>query len=630
MMARLLTTALLLFAFVAMPAAASAQTAATLFQRATTREATARKTPTIAALRAAVTSYETVVRRYPRSSFCDDALWNGAELARFTYERFAEDADRATAERLYTWLRREYPTSAKAKLVPAQLTALAAPGAKPAAPAAAPAPARPTAKPPAAAPPAAPPVVTPTPAPTPAPPPGSPATLRRATLATLPHADRLTLEFDREAYFHSERLAGPDRAFLDVRLTEVPATVRATLEQMTASRVTAVRVGVQSGQTARIVVEFGGGTPAMQVFTLYQPYRIVIDVLGPAPAGVATRAPATPPPATPSAATSAPAATVAASAAPPSAASVPPVVAKPTSSTQVSTPASTPTSTQAPPQQAPKLQAPVPTPTPTTQVPPAPVSPTLAAVAPASTTSRGDYTLARQLGLGVSRIVIDAGHGGHDPGARGHGVVESALVLDIALRVEALLKKQPGMEVVLTRRTDVFIPLEERTAIANREGADLFLSIHANASTRAAARGVETYFLNFATNPEAEAVAARENATSGKSMGRLPELVQQITLNTKVKESRELAQIVQTNMIRTMRAQNKGVLDLGVKQAPFVVLIGAQMPSVLAEISFVTNKTEAGLLKNNAYKQRIAQALADAVLKYQASLKKSSTVASAK
>lgn len=617
-MARLLTTALLLFAFVAMPAPASAQTAATLFQRATTREATARKTPTIAALRTAVTSYETVVRRYPRSSFCDDALWNGAELARFTYERFAEDADRATAERLYTWLRREYPTSAKAKLVPAQLTALAAPGAKPTAPAAAPAPARPTAKPPAAAPPAAPPVVTPTPAPTPAPPPGSPATLRRATLATLPHADRLTLEFDRETYFHSERLAGPDRAFLDVRLTEVPATVRATLEQMAASRVTAVRVGVQSGQTARIVVEFGGGTPTMQVFTLYQPYRIVIDVLGPAPAGVATRATATPPPATPSASTSAPAATVAAPAAPPSAAAAPPVVAKPAASTPAA------------PQQAPKLQAPVPTPTPTTQVPPAPVSPTLAAVAPASTTSRGDYTLARQLGLGVSRIVIDAGHGGHDPGARGHGVVESALVLDIALRVEALLKKQPGMDVVLTRRTDVFIPLEERTAIANREGADLFLSIHANASTRAAARGVETYFLNFATNPEAEAVAARENATSGKSMGRLPELVQQITLNTKVKESRELAQIVQTNMIRTMRAQNKGVLDLGVKQAPFVVLIGAQMPSVLAEISFVTNKTEAGLLKNNAYKQRIAQALADAVLKYQASLKKSSTVASAK
>jgi len=186
------------------------------------------------------------------------------------------------------------------------------------------------------------------------------------------------------------------------------------------------------------------------------------------------------------------------------------------------------------------------------------------------------------------------------------------------------------VEVVLTRRTDVYIPLEERTAIANREGADLFLSIHANAAARTTARGVETYFLNFATNPEAEAVAARENATSGKSMGNLPQLVQQITLNTKVKESREFAHIVQTSMVRGLRAQNKAVLDLGVKQAPFVVLIGAQMPSVLAEISFLTNRPEATLLKNETYKQRIAQSLADAVLKYQASLKKISTVTVAK
>jgi len=246
--------------------------------------------------------------------------------------------------------------------------------------------------------------------------------------------------------------------------------------------------------------------------------------------------------------------------------------------------------------------------------------------APAAT-SGGDYSLARQLGLGISRIVIDAGHGGHDPGAQANGIVESELVLDIALRVEALLKKQAGIDVVLTRRTQEFIPLEERTAIANREGADLFLSIHANASRRVAAKGVETYFLNFATNPDAEAVAARENAGSRTSMGKLPALVQQIALHNKMKESRELAQIVQTNMIRALKPQNKTLVDLGVKQAPFVVLIGAQMPSVLAEISFVTNKSEASLLKKDAYRQRIAQALADAVLKYQTSLKKVTTTA---
>jgi N-acetylmuramoyl-L-alanine amidase len=251
-----------------------------------------------------------------------------------------------------------------------------------------------------------------------------------------------------------------------------------------------------------------------------------------------------------------------------------------------------------------------------------------AAVAlPPALTRGGDYSLARQLGLGVQRIVIDAGHGGHDPGAQGNGLVEKDLVLDVALRLQTLLQEQPGVEVVLTRDSDVFIPLEERTAIANRAGADLFLSIHANASTRKDARGLETYFLNFATNPEAEAVAARENATSSQSMGHLPEIVKAITLNNKLAESRELATMVQTQMMRKLKPQNANLRDLGVKQAPFVVLIGAQMPSVLAEISFLTNRGEASLLKQAAYKNRIAQALCDAILKYQTSLKKVTTVA---
>ncbi len=239
--------------------------------------------------------------------------------------------------------------------------------------------------------------------------------------------------------------------------------------------------------------------------------------------------------------------------------------------------------------------------------------------APASSTSRGNYSLARQLGLGVSRIVIDAGHGGHDPGAQANGIDEAELVLDVALRLETLLKAQPGLDVVLTRRTDEFIPLEERTAIANREGADLFLSIHANAAVDPQLRGIETYFLNFASNPTAETVAARENATGAKTMGNLPELVKAITLNNKVAESREFAGMVQSSMTRELADRNKTVRDLGVKQAPFVVLIGAQMPSVLAEISFVTNKGEATLLKQAAYRQDIAQALFDAVTKYQTS-----------
>ena len=206
--------------------------------------------------------------------------------------------------------------------------------------------------------------------------------------------------------------------------------------------------------------------------------------------------------------------------------------------------------------------------------------------------SNGQFSLARQLGLGVSRIVLDPGHGGHDPGVRGNGVNESELVLDVSLRLKKLLENQPGMEVVMTRDTDVFIPLDQRTAIANREGADLFLSIHANASRNIKARGVETYFLNFAANPEAEAVAARENSASGQTMHRLPDIVRAITLNNKIDESRDFADTVQKAMVRTLSTRNRELQDRGVKQAPFVVLIGAGMPSVLAEISFVSHKQE--------------------------------------
>ncbi|MCA1651572.1 MAG: N-acetylmuramoyl-L-alanine amidase, partial [Acidobacteria bacterium] len=241
--------------------------------------------------------------------------------------------------------------------------------------------------------------------------------------------------------------------------------------------------------------------------------------------------------------------------------------------------------------------------------------------------SNGQFSLARQLGLGISRIVLDAGHGGHDPGAGAQGITESELVLDVAARLRKLLEKQPGIEVTMTRDTDVFVPLEERTAIANRQSADLFLSIHANASRNPRARGVETYFLNFASNPEAEAVAARENSASGRTMHSLPEIVRAIALNNKIDESRDFADAVQKAMVSRLSARNKQLRDLGVKQAPFVVLIGAGMPSVLAEISFVTNKQEGQLLKTGAYRQQIAEALLEAIVRYQKSLKKVSAVA---
>jgi N-acetylmuramoyl-L-alanine amidase len=223
--------------------------------------------------------------------------------------------------------------------------------------------------------------------------------------------------------------------------------------------------------------------------------------------------------------------------------------------------------------------------------------------------------------------VIDPGHGGHDPGGVIRGTTEAQIVLDVALRLEKLLENVPGVEVILTRRTDDFLTLQERTAIANREGADLFLSIHANANANTQASGVETYFLNFATNSSAAAIAARENATSGQAMGALPDFLKTIALNNKMDESRDFATLVQRSMVDVLRPNNKTLRDLGVKQAPFVVLIGASMPSVLAEISFLTNVQEARLLRTQTYRQKIAEALYDAIRKYQSSLRSDTKVA---
>ena len=250
---------------------------------------------------------------------------------------------------------------------------------------------------------------------------------------------------------------------------------------------------------------------------------------------------------------------------------------------------------------------------------PAPVTP--------ATTARGDYSLSRQLGLGIARIVIDAGHGGHDPGAKVRGLTEASLTLDIALRLEELLRKQPGVEVVQTRRKDTYVSLEDRAEIANRSDADLFISIHANASNNPRTRGVETYVLNFAGDSQAERVAARENAGSGRAMRDLSDIVKAIALNDKVDESRELARFVQDSLFAQLRRNDKTLRNLGVKQAPFMVLIGATMPSMLTEVAFVTNQEDAGLLRSDKYRQDVAQALLAGITRYQQSLKRAPAVA---
>src|SRR5206468_2829817 len=236
---------------------------------------------------------------------------------------------------------------------------------------------------------------------------------------------------------------------------------------------------------------------------------------------------------------------------------------------------------------------------------------------PPQTNRAGSYSLARQLGLGARRIVIDAGHGGHDPGTIGRGgLQEKDLVLDVALRLERLVREELGAEVVMTRSTDVFIPLEERTAIANSKGADLFLSIHANSSRSRSARGVETYFLNFAADAHAEAVAARENAISPATLKDLQNLVKAIALNSKVDESRDFAATVQEAMISNLRPRYPELQDRGVRTAPFYVLIGANMPSILAEIAFISHPDEAKLLRGQEYRQQIAGSLLEGVRAY--------------
>ena len=511
------------------------------------------------AVRAVVAEYREIVRVHPTSGYSDNALWQAALLSTDLFVRFGDLRDRTTADRLLRLLATEYPTSSKVREVPAQLARLGGSG-------------RPTAR-----------VQAPT-----------IATIKAIRREVLSDAVRVTIELDREVSFHDERIPNPVRVFVDLPATRPSAALLDKTLRFDGDTdiVHQIRIGRHPNNVTRVVLD-GSGLSEYSIYALYAPFRLVIDCVRTPPALLVVRRPV-----------GAPAAMVTLPAAPPVAPieARAPVAAVPAPAAVVQSPV------------APRRPDDQQTPLPTRSIP------AVAATAPPRNLA-GGYSLARQLGLSVSRIVIDPGHGGHDPGAKGKSVNEAELVLDIALRVEALLQMTPGVEVILTRRSDEYVELEERTAIANRESADLFLSIHANASGNAAARGVETYFLNFASNMSAASVAARENAASGHAMGMLPDYLKAIALDNKLDESREFATDVQQALVARLRKSNRALKDLGVKQAPFVVLIGAAMPSVLTEISFVTNTQEAKLLRSDAYRQRIAEALVNAIRKYQMSLK---------
>jgi N-acetylmuramoyl-L-alanine amidase len=264
-----------------------------------------------------------------------------------------------------------------------------------------------------------------------------------------------------------------------------------------------------------------------------------------------------------------------------------------------------------------------PPPAPSPAAAPLPAPPVLPATSGrvAKFASDGASSLTRALGLKIRRVVLDPGHGGYDQGTVGpKGLMEKDLVLDVALRLGKLIESRMGSEVIFTRSDDTFVPLEGRTALANDRKADLFLSIHANSSSYPRIGGVESYFLNFTDSKDSLAVAARENAASDKSVFELRDLIQQITLQDKAEESKEFASSVQASLFAIAARYNPGIKNRGVKKAPFVVLIGASMPSVLAEIGFLSNPKEEALLKKPEHRQRLAEALYRGVNRYAQSL----------
>jgi N-acetylmuramoyl-L-alanine amidase len=534
----------------------SAQSAETLYNGMLAREAEVRRdldlAPQLRAqppgeasaallrrVRATVTAYEEVVRRYPRSGYSDNALWQAAVLSADAFWQFGDIRDRAAALRLFDRVKAEFPTSSLVAQVAGHTNRLNG----------------------AAAPPGR----------------DAPATLKALRREVLPDTLRITLELEREAMFYEERLEGPPRVFVDLRNTRATDALKDSTINFDDDLVAKARIGRQADNRTRVVFDLRQAG-RYSVYSLYNPYRVVIDFERTKDTKEAKESAA----------------------------------AKDETTAKVTKDAANAKDTKTSVTAAPRVVVP----------PSPPTTPAADPPARAVTNGAGGFSLSRQLGLGIARVVIDPGHGGHDPGAQVRGLNEAELVLDIALRLERLLAREPGVQVVMTRRTNTYVALEERTAVANRSGADLFLSIHANASPNPKARGFETYFLNFAPNPEAEALAARENAGSAKTMGNLPDIVKAIALNNKIDESRDFASMVQASLNDRIPRADRNARNLGVKQAPFMVLIGATMPSVLAEVSFLTNRDEATLLKSQAFRQQIAEALFAGVMRYGNSLKK--------
>ena len=448
---------------------------------------------------------------------------------------------------------------------------------------------------------------------------------------------RIAIEVSGDFEFRSDRLHSPERIYFDIRNSHPDFDSRSYFSSdVTSALLKKIRVAEPSPSVTRVVLDLTAPVD-LNSTRLSNPSRLLIELHPAGKPGPSVDAPVTQPSESPAPPVAAPGPAVTPIVTP-TRPFVPPDPQKP--ATRATNPV--PDLTRAPPVANIRPAAnplhsdsprPVPPPAPKPDVPPVPrpdpSAPTAASEAaltgpaatadakPARRTSAGTASLTRALGLKLNRVVIDAGHGGHDQGTAGpHGLLEKELVLDVSLRLGKLIEQELGAEVLFTRADDTFVPLERRTQFANEKRADLFISVHANSSAYPNISGIETYVLNFTDNRSALDVAMRENATSQKPISDLRNLVEDISAHDKAQESKDLAGKVQAALQAFESRNFPGEINRGVKQAPFVVLIGTSMPAILTEIGFVTNPKEEALLKKPEYRQKLAESIFHGVVKY--------------
>ncbi len=556
-------------------AAKSSSSVKRLYEQARTAEGKLRKSSRLQASRGewerVVLAYRKVVARYPRSGYCDNALLAVGKLYGEMARRFGSDQYRSDAVSAYRMLVSQYPSSSLGDEALWAVVELEKKGgdrgrlvkAGKVYLATFPRGKR-ASKVKQLMQQKAPSTRVPSP-----PPPGL-ARVFDLRFWTGKTSTRVVLDLESKVKLKYDRVGNPERLWIDLIGTRLHPNLEKRVFPVGDGLLEQVRIAQNRPDAVRVVLDFKV-TWDHNFFYLDTPPRLVIDIKGRGvPPGKRADAGASKPPVTSSAASRAP-------------------------SSSSSTAAK-----------------------------PAPQAPKEAPQPPAANRG-GSYSLARQLGLGARRIVIDPGHGGHDPGTIGRkGLQEKDLVLDVSIRLAKMVRKELGAEVVMTRSTNVFVPLEERTAIANTKRADLFLSIHANGVRNPKARGIETYFLSFARSSHAEAVAARENSISKGTLKDLQGLVRKITLSSKIDESRDFASSVQEAMVKGVK-RNHSVRDRGVHTAPFYVLIGADMPAVLAEIAFVSNPAAEKRLKPAAYRALLARSLLGGVKSYLEALNRTQT-----